>query len=117
MLTIDKLKIFFAAAAAVAGILLFITLESAPLVVKLLGVLAGFGIGAVIAYTSDPGKRFYEYTQESVAETKKVVWPTRKETVQTTGIVVAFVFVMALFLWLVDGLLGIIVRFLLGTGD
>ena len=50
-------------------------------------------------WTSQPGKEFYEFAQESIAETKKVVWPTRKETLQTTGIVFAFVVVMALFLW------------------
>jgi preprotein translocase subunit SecE len=44
-----------------------------------------------------PGKQFYVYAQESVAETKKVVWPTRKETMQTTGIVFLFVITMASF--------------------
>ena len=55
-----------------------------------------------MAWTSEPGKRFYAYTQDSVAETRKVVWPTRKETLQTTGVVIAFVMVMAMFLWVVD---------------
>ena len=62
-----------------------------------------------------PGKGFCLYSQDSIAETRKVVWPTKKETLQTTGLVVLFVLVMAVFLWLVDGLLVMIVRFLLGT--
>ena len=73
----------------------------------------GFGLGA----RSEPGKRFYVYAQESIAETKKVVWPTRKETLQTTGVVFAFVVVMALFLWLVDASLLWVVQKLMGQGD
>jgi preprotein translocase subunit SecE len=53
------------------------------------------------------------FAQESVGETKKVVWPTRKETLQTTGVVFAFMVVMALFLWVVDaGLLWAVKRLL-----
>jgi preprotein translocase subunit SecE len=61
-----------------------------------------------------PGKQFHVFAQESVSETRKVVWPTRKETLQTTGIVFAFMVVMALFLWLVDASLLWIVKKLLG---
>ena len=60
------------------------------------------GAAAGVAWTSEPGKRFFVYAQESTTETKKVVWPNRKETLQTTGIVFAFVVVMAIFLWLTD---------------
>ena len=52
-----------------------------------------------------------------MAETKKVVWPTRKETLQTTGIVFVFVVIMALFLWLVDASLLWAVKRLIGQGD
>ena len=48
-------------------------------------VLAGLAAAAFVFWTTAPGKQFYVYAQESVAETKKVVWPTRKETLQTTG--------------------------------
>jgi preprotein translocase subunit SecE len=52
-----------------------------------------------------------------VAEARKVVWPTRKETIQTTGVVFAFVVVMALFLWLVDAGLLWAVKLLMGQGN
>ncbi|MNC93645.1 preprotein translocase subunit SecE [compost metagenome] len=68
-------------------------------------------------WTTPPGKRFYVFAEESVTETKKVVWPNRKETLQTTGIVFAFVVVMALFLWLVDASLLWVVKKLMGQGD
>ncbi len=74
-------------------------------------------LGAVVAWTSAQGKQFYAFAQESITETKKVVWPTRKETAQTTGIVFLFVVVMALFLWLVDAGLLWLVKLLMGRSD
>ena len=65
-------------------------------------VLAGLIVGVVIAATSEPGKRFFAFGREAVAETKKVVWPSRKETIQTTAVVFGFVFIMAIFLWATD---------------
>ncbi len=53
-------------------------------------------------FTSEPGKQLIAYGRDSVREVKKVVWPTRKEAMQMTGYVFAFVVVMALFLWLTD---------------
>jgi preprotein translocase subunit SecE len=73
-------------------------------------ILAGVLLATAVAWTSEPGKRFYTYSQEAIAETKKVVWPARKETVQTTGVVVAFVIVMAIFLWIVDAILARVVK-------
>jgi preprotein translocase subunit SecE len=70
-----------------------------------------------VFWTTAPGKQFYVYAQESVAETKKVVWPTRKETLQTTAYVFVFVLIMALFLWAVDSTLLWIVSKFLGTGE
>ncbi len=111
----DKLKIGFALLLIVAGVVGFYYLENSPTVLRVASVLAGIVLAALVGWTSEPGKRFYVYAQESVTETKKVVWPTRKETVQMTGVVVAFVLVMAIFLWMVDGLLVWVVKKLLGT--
>jgi preprotein translocase subunit SecE len=97
----------------VAGIAGFYYLGDSAMIVRVAAVLAGLAGGAVVFLTSQPGKQFYEYSQESIAETKKVVWPTRKETLQTTGIVFAFVVVMALFLWMVDASLLWVVKKLL----
>ena len=63
---------------------------------------AAFGAGVVVVWITAPGKQFVAFARESWEETKRVVWPTRKETLQTTGVVFAFVFVMAMFLWVVD---------------
>jgi preprotein translocase subunit SecE len=55
-----------------------------------------------VFFTSEPGKALMAYGRDSSREVKKVVWPTRKEAMQMTGYVFAFVFIMALFLWLTD---------------
>jgi preprotein translocase subunit SecE len=55
-----------------------------------------------VGYFSAPGRQFALFAGESIGEVKKVVWPTRKETTQTTAAVFAFVVVMAVFLWLTD---------------
>ena len=113
-LMVDKIKIAVALALAVAGITGFYYFSDKAMILRVASVLAGMVGGAVVFLTSQPGKEFYEFSQESIAETKKVVWPTRKETLQTTGIVFAFVVVMALFLWMVDASLLWVVKKLLG---
>ena len=98
----DKLKFALALALVAAGIVGFYLLSEYALVLRVLSVLAGLGAGVAVALQSEQGRRFVEFARESIAETKKVVWPTRKETVQTTGMVFAFVVAMAVFLWLTD---------------
>ena len=110
----DKVKITAAILLAAAGVAGFYYLAQSPMIVRVLSVLAGFVAGGLVFWMSEPGKQFHGYAQESVAETKKVVWPTRKETLQTTGVVFAFVVVMALFLWAVDSSLLWVVKKLLG---
>jgi preprotein translocase subunit SecE len=113
----DKLKLALAILIVIAGLAGFYLLADSPLIVRVLTVVAGVVVGAGVAWTSTPGKVFYVFAQESVAETKKVVWPTRKETIQTTGIVMAFVLVMAVFLWLVDASLVWAVRLMMGRSE
>ena len=110
----DKVKINAAILLAAAGVAGFYYLAQSPMIVRVLSVLAGFVAGGLVFWMSEPGRQFHGYAQESVAETKKVVWPTRKETLQTTGIVFVFVVVMALFLWAVDSSLLWVVKKLLG---
>ena len=113
----DKLKILLAALLVVAGLGGFYYFADYPAIARVGSVLAGLAAASFVFWMTDPGKQFYVYAQESVAETKKVVWPTRKETLQTTGIVFVFVVVMAMFLWAVDSSLLWIVKKFLGTGE
>jgi preprotein translocase subunit SecE len=100
--TVDRTKIALAIIAVIAGLAGFYLLSQQPLVLRIASVLIGLAVGAGIAATSEPGKRFFAFGRESVAETKKVVWPTRKETIQTTAVVFGFVTIMALTIWAVD---------------
>jgi preprotein translocase subunit SecE len=113
----DKIKlaaVFLLVAAGVAG---FYLLSGYPLVLRVLAVLGGVAAAAAVAWFTEPGRRFFAFSRESWAETKKVVWPTRKETIQTTGVVFLLVVVVALFLWLVDATLLWAVKLLMGQGD
>jgi preprotein translocase subunit SecE len=112
--TADKIKLGLAALIALAAMAGFYYLSTSPLVARISVLLGGAAVAAAAAWTSEPGKRFFAYCQDAVAETKKVVWPARKETVQSTGVVLAFVVVMALFLWVVDASLVWLVRVLVG---
>jgi preprotein translocase subunit SecE len=113
----DKIKILLAGLLVVAGLAGFYYFGDSPAIVRLASVLTGLAAAAFVFWTTAPGKQFYAYAQESVAETKKVVWPTRKETLQTTAYVFVFVLIMALFLWAVDSTLLWIVKKFLGTGE
>jgi preprotein translocase subunit SecE len=114
---VDKLKLALAILIVIAGVAGFYLLDGYPLIVRVLTVVAGMVVAAGVAWTSAQGKLFYTFAQESVAETKKVVWPTRKETIQTTAIVGAFVLVMAIFLWIVDASLVWAVRLMMGRSE
>lgn len=98
----DRFKFTLALAAVVGGLVGFYLLSDYPTVVRFLVVLAGLVVGAGIGWTSEPGRRFFGFAKDSWAEARRVVWPSRKETLQTTGVVFAFVFVMAIFLWATD---------------
>ena len=99
---VDKVKLAIAVALVVAGIWGYYLLGDTSIVLRILAVVAGLVAGAAVAWTSGPGKEFFVFARESLAEAKKVVWPTRKETMQTTAAVFAFVVVMAIFLWVSD---------------
>ncbi|HEX4942913.1 MAG TPA: preprotein translocase subunit SecE [Usitatibacteraceae bacterium] len=112
----EKIKIAAAALIAVAGLWGFYAISGMATIVRL-GVLIGaFAVAAGVMWFTQAGRDFVVFSRESKDEAKRVVWPTRKETLQTTGIVFAFVFIMAMMLWMIDaGLLWITQR-LLGQG-
>lgn len=103
--TTDRLKLTLAVIVIIAGIVGFSVLESKiPLVGRIAVFIGSLILAAVIAWFSEPGRRTIAFAHDSYNEVKRVVWPTRKETIQMTGIVFAFVAVMGLFLWVLDKL-------------
>ncbi len=102
MSALDMAKLVVAAGLVVLGIVGYYWFADAPLLVRILSVIAGVLLGAGLAWFSSPGREFAVFAADSVTEVKKVVWPTRKETLQTTAAVFAFVVLMAVFLWISD---------------
>ena len=98
----DKAKLAGAALLLVASIVAFYYLGKQDLWVRVVALLALVGAAVAMFFTSESGKQLIGFSRDSVRETKKVVWPTRKEAMQMTGYVFAFVFVMALFMWVTD---------------
>jgi len=98
----DKIKLLVAVVLVLAGIGGFYQFSTSAAVLRLLSVLAGLLAGASVAWFTAPGQRFVIFSREAVTETKKVVWPTRKESFQTTAAVFAFIVAMAVFLWIAD---------------
>ncbi|WP_295997313.1 preprotein translocase subunit SecE [Rugamonas sp.] len=98
----DKLKVALAVVAAIAGVVGFYYLSDKPALVRAGALVAGLAFAVLLLWTSTTGREFLNFAKEAVRETKKVVWPTRKEAGQITAIVFAFVLVMAIFLWGTD---------------
>ena len=98
----DTIKLVVAALLVAAGIAGYYALGESAQILKILAIVAGIAAGAAVGWLTVPGKQFAAFASEAVVEAKKVVWPTRKETIQTTAAVFAFVVVMAVFLWVSD---------------
>ena len=101
----DRLKLGLAVLVIVAGIVAYSMLEGQASVLRVGVFLASLIVAGLIAWFSEPGKRTLSFGRDSYNEVKRVVWPTRKETVRMTGIVFVFVIVVGAFLWLVDKIL------------
>ena len=98
----EKARLAVAGLLVIGALVAFYLLTSQGAVAQLGGLVAGLVLAAVVFFTSESGKRLIGFGRDSWREVKKVVWPTRKETLQTTAFVFAFSIVMALFLWLTD---------------
>jgi len=98
----DKAKLSAAALLVLGGVAAFYLLAPQGIWIRLAALLGLFVAALAIFFVSEPGRQLIAYGRDSVREVKKVVWPTRNEAMQMTGYVFAFVFVMALFLWLTD---------------
>jgi preprotein translocase subunit SecE len=85
-----------------------------PIALRWVIVLASLGLGMFVALQSAQGRTFAQFVQGSRVELRKIVWPTRQETLQTTLVVVVAILLMGIFFWLLDMLLGYITRTLTG---
>ncbi|MBK6386779.1 MAG: preprotein translocase subunit SecE [Rhodoferax sp.] len=99
---VDKAKLAVAAALVVAALAAYYLLAKQGQIAQWGGLLVGVIAAVVVFFSSEPGKELFAFGRDAWREVKKVVWPARKEAIQMTAYVFAFVVVMALFLWLTD---------------
>lgn len=99
---LDLVLVVLAVAVLLAGVLGFSLLSEQTLLVRIGILIGGLAVAGAIAWMSHSGKRFLGFSREAYEETRRVSWPSRKETINTTGIVFAFVVIMAIFLFVVD---------------
>ena len=98
----DKAKLGLAVVMVLASLAGFYLLSKQGQLAQWGALIAGLVAAVVIFMSSELGRQFLAFGRDSVREVKKVVWPTRKETIQMTAYVFGFVVVMALFLWVTD---------------
>lgn len=110
---LDTIKLLIAIAMLIVGVFGFYYFEDQSQLLRVLGVIAMSVLSFVVVATTDIGKRGLGFAKDSRTEVRKVVWPTRQETVQTTLAVLVMVVIVAIMLWLVDMFLGWGVRNLL----
>jgi preprotein translocase subunit SecE len=111
---VNKIKLLLSALLVVAGIAGFYLLADKPTIVRILVVLAGVVASIMMLWTAPIGQQALSFIGDAVAESRKVVWPTRKETIQTTMVVFVLVLIMAAFLAVVDIGFAFMVQWLMG---
>ncbi|MFO7762442.1 MAG: preprotein translocase subunit SecE [Wenzhouxiangellaceae bacterium] len=100
-----------------AGVYGFVYFEGqAMTLIRVLGLVAAVGVALFVAAQTIKGREALSYVREVDVERRKVVWPTRQETLQTTLIVLAVTVVVAIILFLMDTVFGGLVRWLIGMG-
>ena len=112
----DVLKQVFALLLVSAAVVGFYYFSEFPLLYRVLGLVAIVVISLILMLTTRIGQNVWTFMLESKQEVRKVVWPSRAETTQTTLMVFAMVFIVGLILWLLDGFLFWAVRMLTGQG-
>ena len=113
---LDTFKLALALLIIVAGLVCFYLFDDYSLLFRVIGLLVGVGISVAIALQTVKGKEIWGYFRDAQIEVRKVVWPTRQETIQTTLIVIVMVILVAIILWLLDMFLGWSIGLIMGRG-
>ena len=98
----DQIKLTVAVLILAAGMVAFYYFSEVSTLMRTLGLLAMFGVSAAIALQTETGRSAWDFMAGARLEARKVVWPTRKETSQTTLMVVVMVIIVGFMLWLLD---------------
>ena len=113
---LDIAKLGIALIVVVAGIAAFYAFPEQSLLLRVVGILVAAGIAIGISLQTEKGRNTWAFIQDAQVEVRRVVWPTKEETMQTTLIVLIVVLLVSLLLWGLDWVLGELIGYLLGRG-
>jgi len=114
--TLDTLKLAIAFAIVTCAVAAFYFFADESLLLRVTGLICAAGVAGFVGLQTDKGRQLAALGKEAQTEVRKVVWPTRQESVQTTMIVMIVVVIVAIVLWLFDLFLSWGVRGLMGLG-
>ena len=114
--SLDTVKLFLASAILLGGIVAYYYFAEQPIWLRFLAVIAAVALGIVVAMQSFHGRELWHFVQGSRVEIRKVIWPSRQETLTTAGAVLLVAFLMGIFFWLLDMFLVWATRILTGQG-
>lgn len=113
---LDTIKLLTALLLVICAVVGFYIYADQSLLLRVVGLMTAVAIAVVVALQTGKGRHTWAFFQDAQIEVRKVVWPTRQETVQTTLIVMLMVVLVAIFLWFLDMFLGWAIRLLTGQG-
>jgi preprotein translocase subunit SecE len=113
---VDTAKLILAVGILAAGFVAYYYFGDSSVLLRVVGVLIAVAVAGVVALQSAQGQTLWKFVQASRVELRKVVWPTREETIQTTIAVLIFAVIMGVFFWLLDLLLLYITSKITGQG-
>ena len=113
---VDTVKIIVALLIVVSATAAFYIYPELTLLIRVFVLMAALVLASVIGLQTEKGRLIWRFLKDAQIEVRKVVWPTREETLQTTLIVVLMVIFIALFLWLLDLFLGWSIGVIMGRG-
>jgi preprotein translocase subunit SecE len=107
---LDPLKWLFAILLVGGGLFSFYYFEEVSHLLRIVALLASVGIAVFVASKTETGRYTLDFIRESHLEIRKVVWPTREETLQMTGVVILMVVILSILIWVIDSILIWLVR-------
>ena len=112
----DTIKLILSLFLLIGAVAAFYYFEERSLLLRVIGLLVVMGLSVAIALMTGVGRGVLRFAQDARTEVRKVVWPTRAETIQTTMVVFLMVIIMGIVLWLLDMFLLWAVQLLTGQG-
>ncbi len=109
----DVFKLAIAAVIVLAGLAAFYVYVDYPLLYRVLGIVAAVVVAAGIAFATERGRSLASFMKDARTEVRKMVWPTRGETIQTTIVVFVVVIILSIFLWIVDRILTTLIQYVI----